>query len=471
MQKTKIVKTSARVLLGGFIILASFLFIPAIKAEDSTQNEIRQTSNMSVESSNAGTVLFDYNSKMPLATIAEISAKNLKIVSQNTNRFKISFDIINNSSQVQTSIKYGISLIPKDQATDFLTEADRKIYSDEITLDGNSKINRTIEYIAPSYLVGEYLLSVWLYLPSGLPLGNQIVKKSVLLKGSNQFLEILPSSCYLTIEDGDINREYNATEGISIDPQKEKLIGICKVINHFHKKIKVVPTFEVYRRSPFGEKVNESQSILGEFQFGSMKEETISFMLPVNMEPQAYDTKVFLKIGEKIVSNSIFMHYVLKGAGATIQNVTFDKSSYLKGETAQINLFWTGSADQFSDSRVEGTAVKDLAVDLFIGDKENNQICGQATQKLDSRTPSERIAIPITKDCDNPIILSTIKDKEGKILAQKESQVPEKTNKKFFKNKRTISLTILVSLFVVIVTMALILNFKREKQILVGNIK
>jgi len=476
MQKTKqksSLRLITRISLSLAIIFNSFalagmVMVKTVQAEESSSNEIGQTSSMRFESSDSGTIIFDADSKESPITVADVSLDNIKIISQNTNRFKVSFDVVNNSSQVQPSIKYGVFLVLENDILKYselmpLYKAeytvDQKIYSEEITLDGNSRINRTIEYIAPSYLVGEYLLFAEAYISSGLPLGTQGVNDPIILKGSNQFLEIVPSSCHLTIEGGDVDREYNIAEGISIDPQKEKLIGICKVINHFHKKIKAVPTFETYRRSPFGEKVNESQSTLGEFQFGPMKEETISFVLPVNMEPQAYDTKVFLKIGEKIVSNSIFMHYVLKGAGATIQNVTFDKSSYLKGETAQIILLWTGSADQFPDSRVEGTAVKDLTVDLFIGDKENNQICGQATQKLDSRTPSARIAVPITKDCNNPIILNTIKDKEGKILAQKESQVPDRGLSKF--NRRTISLTILVSVFALVIAMAL--NIKRKK--------
>ena len=460
MQKRKIVKTSVKLFLSILVFYGFFLFFTIAKAEEPVQSGIEQTSSMRFESSGSGTIIFNAGSKESSITVADVSLDNIKIISQNTNRFKVSFDIINNSSQVQPNIKYGIFLIPKKDSLEIIqNETEEQVYPEEITLDGNSRVNRTIEYIAPSYLVGEYLLSVWLYLPSGLPLGNQIVKKPVLLKGSNQFLEILSSSCYLTIEGGDINREYNVVEGISIDPQKEKLIGICKVINHFHKKIKAVPAFETYRRSLFGEKVNESQSTLGEFQFSPMEEETISFVLPVNMEPQAYDTKVFLKIGEKIISNSISMHYILKGASATIQNITFDKPSYLKGETAQIILFWTGSADQFPNSRVEGTTVKDLTMDLFIGNKENNQICGQAIQKLESIIPSVRIAIPITKDCDNPIILSTIKDKEGKILDRKESQVPDKRSPTF--DRRTISLTILVSVFVLVIIMAL--NIKRKE--------
>jgi len=462
MQKTKIVKTSARVLLGGFIILASFLFIPVVKAEEPGLNEAEQAPEIRFDASGFGTIIFDANSDRVPVTVADVGLDDIKVISQDGNRLKVSFNIINYGHRIQSNIKYGIFLIPKKDSLEIIqNKTGEKVYLEEISLIEHEGINRTVEYTAPSYLAGEYLLSIGLYVSSGLPLESQIITEPVLLEGDNQFLEILPSSCHLTIEGGAVNKKYSMTEGISLDSSKEKLVGSCNVINHFDKQVKFTPTFETYRRSVYGKKIEESQSDLGEFQFNPGEEKVISFTLPTNMESQAYDTRIMLKNEGKSISNSVAMHYVLKGVSATIQNITFDKSSYLKGETAGVNLFWTGSADQFPDSRVEGTVVKDLTVDLFIKDKENNQICGQATQKLDSMIPSVSIPTLIIMDCDSPVILSTIKDKEGKILAQKESQISDRESSNA--NRRVIALTILVSLFVIILVIAIVLNIKRKK--------
>lgn len=445
-----------------FLLFFSFATSFSVAEEQSINN--KRNLGTRFEVSEIGTTIYDYDSDASPIVVASIGIVNLEVVSQKNNQFKISFDIVNNSSQVQTNIKYGVFILPKNQASDSsLNEVDRKIYSEEISLPSFGRVDRTVEYIAPSYLRGEYLLSVMSSISSGLSLGNQIINEPISLKGSGQFVEIVPSSCYLTVEGGEAKKEYAPEEGISLNSSKERLVGICNVANHFNKEVEFTPTFEIYRRSSFGEKIKDSQTDLGEFQFNSEEEETISFVLPIDMDPQAYDVSVSLKSGDEIISNSVFMHYVLKGAGATIQNIVFDKVNYLKGETAKVNLFWTDSADQFEGSRVEGTKVENLKVDLSIKDGESGNVCGQVVKPLNSERSIIQITVPITQNCKKSIILASIKDKEGNILVQRESTVPEKGEGKLFKDKRAVAITILVSLFVIILIIFLVLSTRKRK--------
>lgn len=68
-------------------------------------------------------------------------------------------------------------------------------------------------------------------------------------------------------------------------------------------------------------------------QPGEMKD--ISFVIPKPEKPQAYDVRVSLHdtTTNRPVSGNVVAHYVLRGASATIQNVSLSKASYAKGRS------------------------------------------------------------------------------------------------------------------------------------------
>ena len=475
MQKRKIIKASMRVLLSILIFYGFFLFASTINAEESTETNpdvgiteperTTPTTGMHFKTSTEGTILFDDDVSKPVATIAEISIENAKIISQDDNRFQISFQIINKSAWIQPNIKYGVFLVAEGNDELFIEGVGKQIYDEELSLEGGEILKRSITYLAPPYLSGKYSLLIESKLPSGLPLMAQEIDDPITLNGSDlQFLEIVPSSCYLSIEGNQAGKRYGVLEGIAVDSQKEKLVGICQVTNHTNKQVKFTPEFKIYQRSIFGDKVEGVLPKLGEFQFEPNETKIIVLPLPIDLDPQAYDAEVFLKSQKGIISNPVVMHYVIKGVSATIQNIAFDKTSYLVGDTARLSFFWNGSADQFSNSRIEGTETKNLTVNVLVKDKTDDHICGQIERKINLEKPIAYLAIPITKDCEESFIVSVIKDEVGNILAQRESQSPQRNKNFFLKNNKIIAISILAILFVIFLVITFAMNSKTNNK-------
>lgn len=389
-------------------------------------------------SSQAEEIVIDQDNEsqgMKMIVVANVSIENFSIVSQNNNNLKLFFNIIN-GEKIQPDIKYGIQLIKEEQEEQSQIIVDEKIYSEKITLNENDSKIVEIEYQAPSYLYGDY--SLWLVVKnsSGLILG--LARQDVSLDGNGNFVEILSSSCILKVQGEDNDKEYLFWEGVSINSQ-EKLIGVCNVVNHFDKVVNTTAYFSIYLRSIFGDKLKDISALEQEFSFNQKEQKNISFTLPTDLEPQAYDAVFTLKdSNDKIISNKINFHYVIQGASATIQNIRTDKESYNKGETAKISFFWSGSADRFPDSRTGGTQMSGLSVQFFIKDENSSELCGELIYNLQAEESySFEVDIPIINECKNPIVSSLIKDEQGNILDQKEfiinsqkSSLEEKISKK-----------------------------------------
>ena len=467
-------------------VLAGMVMVKAVQAEEAIPEETnfidsglvevpKEDSGKILESLNSEEIIFDFSIPEFSSVELGVDIENAKIVSQEGSLLKISFDIINDNSQVQTYMRYGIFINEKDKKfSDSLPlyGKARQIYPEEINLGPNSKISRTVEYTVPSYLSGEYSLSVELYTQSGFYMGGQRISKPILLEGSNNILEIVSASCHIEIN-GRENERYHSVAGeASIIPQKERLIETCKVINHTDKQVTFVRGFKAYRESIFGNKTQNIQINPEEFIFTPHEEKLVTFPLPNDLDSQIYDIEVFLKTKEKTPSNSVMVRYFSQGASATIHNLIFDKTSYSKNEEAKVGLLTLLYPGQSQGEQ-------DLSCDLLIKDKNSGQVCGQASEKLEIREDFEKVKnliyeidhayeyewdIPILKNCPDPILTITIKDGNGKILTQREMQEPiEDISKKFFKEKRTIAITILILLFATILATFVFLNIKRKK--------
>jgi hypothetical protein len=343
--------------------------------------------------------------------------------------------------------------VKEENADDiFSNSIAKKIYDEELNLDRADKLKREIDYSAPAYLKGKYLLVVEIRLSSGFFLKAQKADELVALNGDDQqFLELVSSSCYLSYLDGNkeqTQKRFGVLEEAMIDSYEDKLIGTCQVINHANKKIIFTPEFKIYSRSIFENKVQSSDLELGKFKFDPYEIKNIFFPLPIHLDPQIYDVEVFLKGQEGNVSNSVLMRYVIKGASATIQNFAFNKVSYLKGEEAKVAFSWDGQNSQSLNSNMEYKETKDFVIDVLIKNQIDNKICGKINSKLDLETPNSYLSIPIEKDCDKPVFVSTIKS-SGEILDQRESQPPLKSKNVFLKSNKIIAISILSTCLII----------------------
>jgi len=205
----------------------------------------------------------------------------------------------------------------------------------------------------------------------------------------------------------------------------------CKVKNAFTQAVRVTPYMADFLRDRYGEALGGSayDQYAVDLKAGETKQIQVPVTLPT--KAQAYDTSLSLRDGKGFESNTIFIHYVLRGASATIQQISLDKTSYALGSSAVATVAWSASADSFPGSRVgSGTTISGLTMNLDLS--SGGTLCGKASQELSSSS-IEKITIPVNASCYSPRLRVSVSNKGGEQLAVGNYFVPVKktvTNQK-----------------------------------------
>ena len=345
----------------------------------------------------------------------DIAIDNAKIISSERNDIKIGFDLANNGNGIETGIKYTIKL--EDNSVSLFV--DSKVFDEILTFGNNEKIHKEINYIAPAYLKGDYIVWIAVGNEAGLSSFDKRVGE-IILNGSGEYVYI-EDMCYMSVE-GDL-RKYTLSEGIDV-AKDEKIRANFNIINHFNEPITIAPVFETYYRSTYGNLIStEKQS---DIALNPGENNNFSLIIPKPDSPQAYDAVLILLDSQgKKISNSRTFHFVVRGASATIQDLKLDKDFYKKGETAEISLFWTGSADNFPLSRQKGTTLDKAMANLTIKNSNGQNCIGEFEKNLSEQNQSDvvRFNVPIISNCSNPQVSLIIKDGNGDILAQKDVEI------------------------------------------------
>ena len=165
----------------------------------------------------------------------EVNIRDAVIISQESNKFNISFDLTNGLG-IQSQIKYGVQLV-KDGVI-----ADEQVYDEVVNLKENEILTKKVIYQAPDFLVGEYVIWIVAKSSAGMPLSIHNIG-NVYLNGNDFYLEIERNTCYLQIEDEELHIKYTSLQGVDVSFD-ENIIAKCNIKNHFNIPIKFRPSFE-----------------------------------------------------------------------------------------------------------------------------------------------------------------------------------------------------------------------------------
>ncbi len=360
---------------------------------------------------------------MLVATVNIYDATNTKI---NNNTYNISFRL-KNKTGIQPDIRYGVQLIKKSTGE----VVDMDLSNEAITLgEGESKtINTT--YTIPSYIPnGVYKINIVSQNASGIRLSSSPIgfpEKLITIDNDANGINI--NNCYLTIPTDATSTKYNINQGIDIF-SNEELYATCEITNNAilgnsDLKLQLI----THNRDQYGD-ILDNKILDQKFSIKGNTTDNITFKIPSLSNPQAYDIDTFFinEKGEKI-SPSIYIHYVISGNSATIQNTFLDKNNYKLGETAFVEVFWTPSADSFPFSRHGGTG-DNYVLNTKVTDSFG-EICGKSSKKLTKGYDlnSTIASVAINKDCNNAIASINIVDSQGNILANQTIDLNSRVDK------------------------------------------
>lgn len=397
--------------------------------------------------------------------ISDINVTDAKVVSQDGNKINLSFRISNNEGS-QAGLKYGVKLI-KNIAYGQLV-VDDYVSSESFSLSPKTSIIKEFTYVAPANLGGEYLVVVTLNNSNGV-MGRGLAGKVKLISTINS-VEFLPESCSLSVKNEKGNPKYNLTQGVDIS-STEELSLTCIVINASKNSITAIPVYETHLRNLSGNVVEHTGGDVAPITFKSGDKKSIPFTLPKATKPQAYDVKVSLKDGENI-SNSIIIHYVIRGLSATIQNLSLDKDYYERGDNANLSVYWSPSADSFTGNRagLSGTSTKSMSLSINISNDKGSKCIKTLDQAITNTTSGEKINIPlsITSKCKNPTVSLDLKDAEEKVLDHKEvtfnTKVDDSKDKSQADSKNNSIIYIIIGLVALIAIAIYIINLKKKSN-------
>jgi hypothetical protein len=362
--------------------------------------------------------------KSELKIVATVEIYDATVTSQDDHSVIIDFDLYNDKG-AQANIKYAVRLLNIDKDGNAVT-VHQKNYDEVVNLSENDTLHKQITYDIPKYIEGTYYIGLVSENDKGLPLATAILIDNEISLKSNEkdYVEIVKDSCQIIVE----NKKYQSYFGVDIDPE-ENLMLDCKFINHFNQDTEVFPVLTTYRRTAFGEKVNEV--VIDEsFTFNKKESKNNSLLIKHPKQPQSYTTIISLQDKNgNLISNKASVHYVVRGSSATIQNVVFDKDYYNAKDIAKLSFLITGAADNFPGARQEqGTDLKNATLKLTINTLEGEKCAQKELPLNDKDLPFVDTEMQISNDCINPVLSVEVVDEDGLVLDDSSYFVMTKSN-------------------------------------------
>ncbi|EKE19486.1 MAG: hypothetical protein ACD_8C00151G0002 [uncultured bacterium] len=395
-------------------------------------------------------------------TVATVDIYDSKIISQDGSTLKISFDLSNRVG-VQPDVRYSLALIEETEKGQNLI--DEKIYDEKISLNENETLKKEIIYQAPSYLKGNYTPILFAKNSAGMDFAISPLAP-VTFSGTGEYVQIKNETCYLKIKGDESGVKYSLMQGVDI-AKDENLILSCVVKNNYTESIIISPEFITHQGSVLGEIVEAEKGFYEPIAIASMEEKEISYETPKAKESRAYNISMKLvgKNGE--ISNEIISHYIVRGQIGIIKNIRPDKDYYQKGDIAKILLDWLPLINSFQNSRkITDYASQALEVEIGIKNKESKD-CIQL-KKIDLKNQIQvNLDFQVIEDCQNPVIIASLKDMQGNVVDLKELRVESRNipSKKIGSSSILFVIIVLAVLLVVLVVILLALKRKSNSRV------
>ncbi len=336
--------------------------------------------------------------------VATTDIRDAQIVAQQGNDITLLFSLYN-AQGVQSGIVYGVELYQAGQVVDVVAFNDRPV-----TLGAGESLPVSLTYHAPAFFSGAYDVWVVAKTASGMPLSLFKVG-TVSLQGSAKGVNLTDCSVQVAGE------QYLLTSGVDISLEEVLEIS-CVAFNQSGQPIDIGPQFTSYERSLYGPLVETEITKVQQFTLLPAVETNITFEIPKAEKAQAYDAVLELIDNTGvIVSPKVVAHYVIQGESATVQNVVFDKPSYVAGDVADLLITWSLAADAFSGARGVGTELSSLSLSVAIADKAGTFCSNPTVVSLQNGSTVTQAKVPIVGKCDGPQLLLGISTENGARLA------------------------------------------------------
>jgi len=354
--------------------------------------------------------------KLSFTTVATVNIQDVQVAQKDPKSLTVGFKISNREG-VQPAIVYAVELFQKDRSGN-LVLADQKVYSNDVlSLGTNALVDKKITYDVPAFLKGPFVVQVEARSPDGLIFGQTQAMDEAVFGGTGEYIRTDPAQCFVTVEDDKANTHYTAIQGVDVS-SGENLTVHCSLMNLSKTSQTITPVLETHYRSIFGKLVGTDKQ--SPVNLSGLQKMDFSAVLQKPTDPQAYDAVLtFVNGNGQTFSSPVIFHYVIQGESATLQNITLDKDSYSSGDTAQVSFFWTGPVTGFLGARSgDAGSAQETVANFTITDGQNNSCADTTSQKLNGPQGGlAHIAIPITRDCKDPIVTASLSDASGKVLA------------------------------------------------------
>ena len=344
--------------------------------------------------------------------VANINLSDATILSQNAEKLTLEFTLTNQGDTPQFDIRYGVEMV-KELEGGGQAVADGIVGRETLALSAGQSLTKVVDYPLSGVAPGTYSVWVTARTVGGVMLGLGSAG-SVMINYAD-VVEIKADTCFLSVTGTE--EKYSLFQGVDVD-SAESLMLNCTLKNHGLGDKNIVPVFETYRRTVFGEKIVMNYPVENPLQIAAGAEDTISLVIPKASEAQAYDTTVLLVDSDTrgVVSNRVVAHYVIKGNSATIQNISLNKESYAAGEEIEVVFLWSAAADAFEDSRLGGTKMSGVQASLQVADREGN-ICAEKTFVLAGAINTVKSTSLV--DCLTPAAKLTLTAADGTVLDER----------------------------------------------------